>query len=45
MTEEVEQLLMEFESELNFVAGSIMLLEDCVGSLEASQFLPLPIEG
>ena len=38
MTEEVEQLLKEFESELNFVAGSIMLLEDRVGSLEASQF-------
>ena len=38
MTEEVEQLLKEFESELNFVAGSIMLLEDRVGSFEASQF-------
>ena len=38
MTEEVEQLLKEFESELNFVAGSIMLLENRVGTLEASQF-------
>ena len=38
MTEEVEQLLKEFVSELNFVAGSIMLLEDRVGSLEAGQF-------
>ena len=38
MTEEVEQLLKEFESELNFVAGSIMLPEGRVVSLEASQF-------
>jgi len=38
MTEEVEKLLKEFESELNFVAGSIMLLEDRVGTLEANQF-------
>ena len=38
MTEEVERLIEEFKSELEFVAGSIMLLEDRVGTLEANQF-------
>ena len=38
VTEEVERLIEEFKSELDFVAGSIMLLENRVGSLEANQF-------
>lgn len=38
MTEDVERLMEEFKTELNFVAGSIMLLEDRVGTLEANQF-------
>ena len=38
MTEEVERLIEEFKTELEFVAGSIMLLEDRVGTLEANQF-------
>ena len=38
VTEEVEKLMKEFKSELNFVTGSIMLLEDRVGTLEANQF-------
>ena len=38
MTDEVEKLVEEFESELNYVSGSIMLMEDRVGVLEGSQF-------
>ena len=38
MTEEIEKLMEEFKTELEFVAGSIMLLEDRVGTLEANQF-------
>ena len=38
MTDEVEKLMEEFKTELNVVAGSIMLLENRVGILEANQF-------
>ena len=38
VTDDVQRLVDEFKSELDFVAGSIMLLENRVGTLEASQF-------
>ena len=38
MTDEVEKLIEEFESELNYVSGSIMLMGDRIGVLEGSQF-------
>lgn len=38
MTDEVEKLVEEFESELNYVSGSIMLMDDRIGVLEGSQF-------
>ena len=38
VTDDVQRLVDEFKSELDFVTGSIMLLENRVGTLEASQF-------
>ena len=38
MTDEVEKLIEEFESELNYVSGSIMLIDDRIRVLEGSQF-------
>ena len=38
VTDELEKLLNEFESELDYVTGSIMLLENRVGVLQANQF-------
>ena len=42
LTEEVEQLLRKFESELNYVAGSIMLLEDRVAPSKPVSSPPPP---
>ena len=38
MTDEVEKLIEEFKSELNYVSGSIMLMDDRIGVLEGVIF-------
>lgn len=38
ITDELERLINEFEDELNYVAGSIMLLENRIGIVQANQF-------